>query len=373
MKFICEYVLIICISWGAVFHLYSKLSKYFEKYLGHIILILAKSKLACFNLRQKRNIIFIQSMKKLFKTLITGFFINTSFAQQIDTIFVSSGDVNLHTVLMKANTQEQSPLAIIIAGSGPTDLNGNNPMMKNNSLRFLAEGLFEKGISTVRFDKRGVGKSKVADLKESELRFEDFVNDVNAIVHHYKNAGFDRIFILGHSEGSLIGMLSAAQTNTDDFVSLAGAGKAIDLILQEQLESKLPEQFAKEARTIMDSLKIDKTVEKMSFPLLSVFRPSVQLYMISWMTYDPAAELAKLKMPVLIVQGITDIQVSVENAELLHKANPQSELRIIEGMNHIFKEVGEEQSANLATYSNPDLPLHPELIPVIAEFVLSQN
>ncbi|MGR3810546.1 alpha/beta hydrolase family protein [Jiulongibacter sp. NS-SX5] len=122
---------------------------------------------------------------------------------------------------------------------------------------------------------------------------------------------------------------------------------------------------------VLDSLKAGKTVEQVSFPLLSVFRPSVQPYLISWMKYDPVREIAQLEVPVLIVQGTTDIQVSVENAELLHKAKPDSRLSIIEHMNHIFKEVGEERTANLATYSNPDLPIHPELVEEIAKFILT--
>ncbi|MGR3810547.1 alpha/beta hydrolase [Jiulongibacter sp. NS-SX5] len=126
-----------------------------------------------------------------------------------------------------------------------TDLNGNNPMMKNNSLRYLAEGLMERGIASVRFDKRGIGKSKMTDLKESELRFEDFVEDVNRIIQHYREEGYEHIYILGHSEGSLIGMLSAAESKVDGFVSLAGAGKAIDVILQEQLQSNLPSSLLK--------------------------------------------------------------------------------------------------------------------------------
>lgn len=312
-------------------------------------------------------------MKTAYILCFLWFALQVAFGQKTDTLFVPSGDVNLHTVLMEVKTPKKSPLAIIIAGSGPTDLNGNNPMMKNNSLRFLAEGLVNQGISTVRFDKRGVGKSKVADLKESELRFEDFVDDVTAVINHYRKEGFEEIFVLGHSEGSLIGMLAARQTNAEGFVSLAGAGKPIDLILQEQLEKQLPEKFSEEARAVMDSLKAGKTVSKVSFPLLSVFRPSVQPYMISWIKYDPAKEIASLDMPVLIVQGSTDLQVSVENAELLRKANSQSELRIIKNMNHIFKEVGEERSENLATYSNPDLPLHPELTHVIAEFIFAQH
>jgi alpha-beta hydrolase superfamily lysophospholipase len=68
---------------------------------------------------------------------------------------------------------------LIIAGSGPTDRNGNSPAIQgaNNSLKYLAEGLAAQGIASVRYDKRGVAESKTAASSESDLRFETYIHD----------------------------------------------------------------------------------------------------------------------------------------------------------------------------------------------------
>ena len=103
--------------------------------------------------------------------------------------------------------------------------------------------------------------------------------------------------------------------------------------------------------------------------LTSLFRPSVQQYMISWLKYDPAAEIKKLTIPVLIIQGTTDIQVEVGEAELLKKAYPKATLKLIEGMNHPLKQAPEDREKNVATYSDPRLPLSPGLMPAILDFI----
>lgn len=103
--------------------------------------------------------------------------------------------------------------------------------------------------------------------------------------------------------------------------------------------------------------------------LLSIFRPSVQPYLISWIKYDPAIEIAKLKIPVLLIQGTTDLQVTVNDAKLLSEAKPEAKLVIIKNMNHVLKESSSDVQENSATYRNPELPLKSELIDNIFKFV----
>ncbi|WP_419536539.1 hypothetical protein [Endozoicomonas sp.] len=83
--------------------------------------------------------------------------------------------------------------------------------------------------------------------------------------------------------------------------------------------------------------------------LNSLFRPSVQPYMISWVQYDPAIEVAKLKIPTLIIQGSTDLQVGIHDAEFLATASPKAQKVIIQGMNHVLKDSATEASVNLET------------------------
>ncbi|MBU3099718.1 MULTISPECIES: alpha/beta fold hydrolase [Clostridium] len=75
------------------------------------------------------------------------------------------------------------------------------------------------------------------------------------------------------------------------------------------------------------------------------------------MVYDPAVKINKLNIPVLIIQGSTDLQVTVDDAMILKNSNPDAVLKIIDGMNHILKDAPIEQEKNLKTYSNPKLPL----------------
>jgi hypothetical protein len=234
----------------------------------------------------------------------------------------------------------------------------------------LSEGLAKKGISSVRFDKRGISKSKLAMTSESDVRFETFINDVVAWIALLKSDNrFSKIYILGHSEGSLIGMIAAEQTNTSGFISIAGAGKSADKILQEQLKTKLPPLLLDESNKILDSLKIGKTVSNVNPSLVSLYRPSVQPYMISWIKYDPAKEIGKLKIPVLIIQGTMDLQVTVNDSKLLSAANTSAKLLIIENMNHTLKESDSDIQKNMATYNNPDLPLKEGLSDDIVNFI----
>ncbi|PEZ81940.1 MULTISPECIES: alpha/beta hydrolase [Bacillaceae] len=264
------------------------------------------------------------------------------------------------------------PVMIIIAGSGPTDKDGNtiaNPG-KNNSLKMLAESLAEKGIASIRYDKRGIGENMQLAGKEKDLRFEQYIDDAAAWAQFAKKDGrFSKVGIIGHSEGSLIGMAAAKKTETDIFISLAGAGEPIDQVLIKQLEEQLTPTLLTESKDILAKLKQGKQVGTVSADLQSVFRPSVQPYMISWIQYNPIELVKELNIPVLIVNGNRDIQVPATNAKALHKEKSDSELLILEKMNHVLKEAPADRKGNLATYTNPELPLSPGLVNGIIEFL----
>lgn len=269
----------------------------------------------------------------------------------------------LHGTLTVPILKGTFPVALIIAGSGPTDRNGNNAQMKNNSLQMLAHELAAQGIASLRYDKRGVGASKEALISQEKLRFEDYAEDAKAWAAQLKaDSRFRKLIVIGHSEGSLLGLLASEQA--DVFVSLAGAGRPIDVILKEQLTAQLSGQ-KKLLRTAIEGiskLKKGEQVEDVPTELIALFHPSIQPYLISWMKYDPAVEISKLKIPVVIVQGTTDLQVQVQDAELLHAASFGSRYILIEGMNHIFKLAPSDREKNIETYSNPELPLALELV-----------
>lgn len=263
-------------------------------------------------------------------------------------------------------------VALLIAGSGPTDRDGNSSMIpgRNDSLKLLAAGLADAGIATVRYDKRGIGGSHAAGSAESALRFEMFVDDAAAWIARLKaDPRFASVAVIGHSEGSLIGMLAARQADAAAFVSIAGIADGASTLMRKQLEGKLPPELEKESERILVSLESGVVVDPVPPALATLFRPSVQPYLISWFKYVPAQRIAELTMPVLVVQGNTDIQVDVVQANRLHGARPGAKLAIIPGMNHVFKHVRAVPELQVASYGDPSLPVSPLLVKSIADFL----
>ncbi len=119
----------------------------------------------------------------------------------------------------------------------------------------------------------------------------------------------------------------------------------------------------------MEELKKGNLVDDVPEGLYSLFRPSVQPYMISWFKYEPREIISRIDVPILIIQGDTDLQITVEDAKALHEANPNSELIIIEGMNHVLKDAPMDQQENMATYSNPNLELNAEFKEELIRFI----
>jgi pimeloyl-ACP methyl ester carboxylesterase len=273
-------------------------------------------------------------------------------------------------------------VVLIISGSGPTDRDGNSPLLRgaNNSLKLLAEALAANGIASVRYDKRGIGETGKSMLlaakntksipREEDLSFENYIDDA---VRWGKQLRSDRRFstltVIGHSEGSLIGMVAAQRMDANAFVSIAGAGRPIQEVILEQVKPQFSAELLKKTEEILEQLAAGKTVGSVPSELNAVFRPSIQPYMISWLRYDPAKELTKLRIPLLIVQGTTDSQVTSGDAKKLANGNPAAKLLFIEGMNHVLKTVPNDRNKQVSSYSDPSLPVAAELISEVSSFV----
>ena len=267
--------------------------------------------------------------------------------------------------------QTTSPLLVVllIAGSGPTDRDGNQPILKNDSLKQLAKGLTGQGIATLRYDKRGVGQSVKAARSEILMRFDDQVEDASRWIEWLRSdPRFSKVGIIGHSEGSLIGILTAQRKPVDVLVSVAGAGRPIANLLREQLQSNLPPKLLEQSNRILDILTAEKTTDAVPTELAALFRPSVQPFLISWIKYDPMIELSKLSIPILLVQGTADIQCSTDDQERLASGNKTAESRQISNMNHVLKIVSNLAEQN-RTYLDPTIPIAEEVVHVIAQFL----
>jgi len=294
---------------------------------------------------------------------------NAAYEETPITLQIKTG--TLFGTLTLPKSFVKGPVALIIAGSGPTDRNCNNPQMTNDAYKKLAHELAERGIASIRYDKRGIAESVAAVESESSLVFYDYVQDAKDWIQQTKqDKRFTQVVVVGHSEGSMIGIL--ASEKADKFISVAGAGRGIGVVLKEQLSSQ-PKVVQDEAFPMIDTLTMGKKLQHVSPAMMALFRPSIQPYMISWLKYDPAVELKKLKIPVLIIQGTTDIQVSVVDAKLLSAAKPDAKLLLIDKMNHILRTVDGDRDANLATYNNASLPLADGFVKEIADFILKQK
>jgi pimeloyl-ACP methyl ester carboxylesterase len=234
----------------------------------------------------------------------------------------------------------------------------------------LAEVFAQSGIASLRYDKRIIGKSRLAQgMREDSIVFSDMIDDAEQLYHFLEKAGYKRIYKAGHSEGSLIGMALAQRVKPAGYISIAGSGRKAGDILKEQLAA-LPEQLKTESYTIIDSLEAGHLVRKVNPSLFSAFRPSVQPYMISWFSYDPVKIISSLKCRTLILQGSNDLQISETDAMALKQANPNAKLVIIQSMNHVLKEVKSgDPNENKKAYSNPDLIVMTELTDEIINFI----
>ncbi|RLJ64492.1 hypothetical protein CLV86_1612 [Lacinutrix venerupis] len=269
--------------------------------------------------------------------------------------------------LLLPNGIKNPDLVIIIAGSGPTDRDGNQNFLKSNSLKKLAQGLSEKNIATFRYDKRIVKQIRKGNV-DKNIMFDDFVVDAKSVLNYFKNTkNYNKIYIAGHSQGSLIGLLTA-KDGADGFISLAGAGQSIGSVLIEQVEKTAP-MFLEDTKRIVKVLEEGKTTTNFPPALASIFSLEIQPFMSNWMSYNPQTEIKKLDMPILIINGTKDLQVSEAEAKLLHDAAPKAQLKIIDKMNHILVPIEGDDLENSKSYNEANRALAPELIETIVSFI----
>ena len=308
----------------------------------------------------------------LLMTLPTSFIHARTLLNQ--TLELDTGDGVLQGSLLLPGSEQPPPVALLIAGSGPTDRDGNNPAGRNDSLKRLAQGLASQGVASLRYDKRGVGASLAAAPDERELSVAAYVGDALAWSERLKgDPRFGELILIGHSEGALIASLAAPRSGAAALVSIAGSGRPIDAVLREQLQGRLPPPLLAASYQLIDALKAGRTQAEVPEPLQVLLRPSVQPYLISLFAEDPAAAFAAVEIPALIVQGRHDIQVGVEDALALQRARPDAELALIEGMNHVLRIVPPETRQQLASYEEPERPIARALLTRIGEFLATNG
>lgn len=271
---------------------------------------------------------------------------------------------------------KNSPVVLVIPGSGPTDRDGNNPLgITAASYRLLAEALAQKGVSTVRIDKRGMFGSKAAIADANKVTIGDYATDTHAWVDVIRRrTGAGCVWVLGHSEGGLVALESAQNPKgICGVILVSAAGRRLGDVMREQLRSNPANApVLDDALAAIDSLEAGKTVDvsAMHPALQKLFAPQVQPFLIDVMAADPAKLAATTKIPVLIAQGGRDLQVTEVDAKALAAAQPKAKLALIPAMNHILKDVAsDDRAANLAAYADPSIPVDSTLVNAIADFV----
>lgn len=299
-------------------------------------------------------------------TLMTG-------APVATPVELASTPAPLHGTLLTPEGQTRAA-AVILPGSGPTDRDGNSAQLgiRAGTYRLLAEGLAERGVASIRIDKRGISESAAAGPAEADLRFSAYADDARAwAAEAAAKTSRPCAWLIGHSEGALVALaaVAAGDDKVCGLVLLSGAGRPAGDVLREQLAA-LPEPLKTPAYDALAELEAGRTVADPPASLAALFRPSVQPYLISWLALDPAKLAAAYDGPIMIGQGTTDLQIPLADAQALKTAQPRAELVVWDGVNHVLKVAPADRAGNLATYADPSLPLAPGVVEAVAAFVL---
>ncbi|MBM2816952.1 MAG: hypothetical protein HW421_3714 [Ignavibacteria bacterium] len=278
----------------------------------------------------------------------------------------------LYGTLELPDKGEVFPVVLLIAGSGPTDRDGNNRMVPGNcdNLKMISDSLVKRGYAVLRYDKRGIGESMSAMQSEFDVIFDDYVNDAaNWIAKLRADSRFSKVAVLGHSEGALIAMLAAQKANVDAALLVSGTARSLDEIMIDQMNTNAPPEIIEEAKHIIKELKAGRKVDSVGPEILILFRPSIQPFMMSIFKVVPTVEIVKLKIPTMIIQGKHDLQVPTEEAEMLAKAKPDAKKVLVESMNHVLKIAPSDPESNFQAYADPNLPLAQGFVDAVSKFL----
>lgn len=281
----------------------------------------------------------------------------------------------LRGTLIEAGTN--APMVLILPGSGPTDRNGDNPFgVRAAPYRLLAEALARRGVASVRVDKRGQFGSAAAMPDGNAVTLDDYARDVDAWIGAIRaRTGASRVWLLGHSEGGLVALAARHAEGICGLVLAATPGRPLAEVLKIQMHAAMTDAALRaDIDRIIDRIAAGDRIAAADLPapVAPLFAPAVQGFLASVLPRDPARMIADAPGPVLILQGTRDLQVGMADAEALHRAAPGAKLKLLPNVNHVLKAVeSDDRAANIATYSDPGLPLAPGVAEAVAEFVAS--
>ncbi|MBX7082036.1 MAG: alpha/beta fold hydrolase [Nannocystaceae bacterium] len=307
-------------------------------------------------------------------------------------VAVKSGDVTLAGTLAVPAGAGPHPAALLLTGSGAQDR--DETLFDHKPFFVLADHLARHGIATLRLDDRGVGGSG-GDLGHATL--ETLVDDAVAAVAWMRTQpelAPAKIGVIGHSEGGLVGPAAAARSRDVAFVvMLAGPGLPGGDVIVDQLEVIARRSGASEAdiaqalaqqRQVIAAVRehADAAARRAALePLLAgdaaataQLEAAVSPWFRSFVVYDPAPTLRKLRQPVLALLGGLDVQVTAAaNAAPLRKAlakNRRARVREFAGLNHLFQHAS---SGLVGEYGTIEETMAPEVLDAIATWIASDG
>ncbi|MDE2330667.1 MAG: alpha/beta fold hydrolase [Bradyrhizobium sp.] len=275
----------------------------------------------------------------------------------------------IDAVLTVPSEVDHPPVALLIAGSGTTDHDGNGPQVKPATLKKLSEQLVARKIATLRYDKRGVGGWKPAFGRPEDFRFKDFVDDAVSLVNYLRGSRkFSKVALVGHSEGGLVAILTARRVPIDRLVLLVTAARKQGELVKSQLERTVPPEIYAPIAKAIDAIMAGQIVDPPP-PGLSI-APSMQPGIASAFTEDPIDPLKQITQPTLIIGGGRDRQVARVDYAALSAASPVAKALWLPDMNHVLVDVSDEAD-DIKAYSDSERPLDPTMIDTVADFILA--
>ncbi len=269
-------------------------------------------------------------------------------------------------------------LVVILPGSGPVDRDGNAPKLglMTDTYRLLSDGLAAAGIASLRVDKRGLFGSIPALADPNDVTIADYAEDTLAWIHCAMKLA-SHVWLAGHSEGGLVALETARRARDGTLAGmalLATPGRPIGRLLIEQLRA-IPGNAAlmPEIESTVAALESGqrRPEASLSEPLRGLFADRLQGYLIDLFAHDPAALARHWLGPGLILQGDADLQVMPMDAKRLGAAMPQARCRMLPSVTHMLK--ADLPGQPYATYTDPALPLHAEVIPELAAAVFGSG
>lgn len=320
----------------------------------------------------KKTVYLFTKMKRFLSILFVSSLVYGVGAQiREEVVSLRSDDCVLHGTLTLPEGYDYECVALLISNTNTSDRDGNERIMRNNALRMIATELASNGIASLRYDKRGVGASHYPQAERGQVSISTGASDVKNLIESLRrDKRFGKVVVVGHGDGSLLALVALSRgAPASAFVSIEGVGRSYDQVLKDQLASQ-PVQMRDIAYEIIDSLKVGRRYNNVPVFLSSFFAPQIQPYLMSSMRYNPQDLIRKLRIPILVLHGDTDIKVKVEDARLLNAANPSSRLVVVTGMNHVLKNCpSTERSIQVQTYANPALPINEVMAKELIHFI----